>query len=338
MTKALKKKYNPIPTLQDNNNTAITDKEKAEMLANQFIKAHSIELTHNTFEQEHIIETVLDFLRVNENEKEKWTKFMTSPKEVTNVLKGLTSLKAPGPDKIQNIILKNLSKKAIVQLMYIINSMFKMSYFPQQWKIAHIIPIAKPGKPDYMPSCYRPVSLLPTLAKVTEKIILTRIQKHEKNNNIIIKQQFGFRQKHNTLQQIIRITNDIVTGFNKKKVTTMLLLDIEKAFDKVWIDGLIYKLIQNKYPTTIIKLIYSYMRSREFRVTINGILTEHKSIPAGVPQGSILGPALFNIYLNDIEESSKTNLALYADDTAIYAQSFHAVVAAKQIQMHITKL
>lgn len=176
------------------------------------------------------------------------------------------------------------------------------------------------------------------MAKVTEKIILQRLQNHEKKHSIIIKQQFGFRQKYNTVQQLLRITNDIIKGFNNNKVTAMLLLDIEKAFDKVWIDGLIYKLIQYNYPSALIKLIHSYMTDRKFKVTISGIKTSEILITVGVPQGSILGPILFIIFINDIPTFLKTKLALFADDTAIYAQSFHATVAAKQTQIHVSQL
>lgn len=338
MTKALKKRYQQIPTLSDNFSSAITDQHKAEMIATQFEKAHTIDLLNNTYEQQQIIETVQNYFWENESKSEEWKNHITSPKELATIIKYLPPLKAPGKDNIQNIILKNFGKKAIVQFTYIINAIFRLSHFPQNWKTAYVIPIQKPGKPADKPDSYRPISLLPTMAKVAEKVILYRIRKHEGQHKLTIDQQFGFREKHNTVQQVIRITNDIVTNFNKGNVTTMLLLDIEKAFDRVWIQGLIYKMIKYEYPCTIIKLVYSYLKQRNFKVVINNIKSTKKEIPAGVPQGSILGPVLFNIYLNDIPTFSKTNLALYADDTAIYAHSFSAIVAAKQLQIHVGML
>lgn len=214
-------------------------------------------------EQEQIIEDVTDYLWQKERSAEDLKNFSTSPTEVAHTLKELLSMKAPGPDQIQNIVLINFSRKAIVQLTYIINAILKFSYFPQQWKIAEIIPILKPGKPDTKPVSYRPISLLPTTTKVTEKIILKRLQKHENTLHIIRNEQFCFRHRHSTVQQIFRITNDIITGFNKNKVTTMLFLDMEKAFDKVWVDGLIRKLISYKYPPVLVKLIHSYMTNRK---------------------------------------------------------------------------
>nr|XP_034178178.1 uncharacterized protein LOC117603293 [Osmia lignaria] len=132
MTKALKKTYSPIPVLQDNNITTITDKEKANLLAAQFKKAHSIDLIQNTYEQEQIMEDVTDFLWENEERTEEWKSLITSPGEVREVIKKLPSMKALGSDQMQNIVLK---------------AVLKLRYFPQQWKLALVIsiPESKPG-------------------------------------------------------------------------------------------------------------------------------------------------------------------------------------------------
>ncbi|CAK9799286.1 Probable RNA-directed DNA polymerase from transposon BS [Anthophora plagiata] len=118
----------------------------------------------------------------------------------------------------------------------------------------------------------------------------------------------------------------------------MVLLDIQKAFDKVWIDGLLHKMIKQEYPKYLIKLIHSYITERTFKVVYNSSKSTTRKTRAGVPQGSVLGPQLFKIYLNDIPEFQKTKMALFADDTALYAHSFNAIVAAKQIQIHIYEL
>lgn len=337
MTKIFKKEYHPISTLVKNDTEALTDQEKAEMLASQFEEVHKIELENNTREQDLIITEVNNYIH-NNNNTENWYQFSTTPREIINIIRQLPSQKAPGIDKIQNIILKNVGKKVIVQITYIINACIKLAHFPKQWKTGRIIPILKPGKKKSEPSSYRPISLLPTMAKLTEKIILQRLNKYEKNNKIIIDNQFGFREKHNTVQQIARIANDTITNFNKNNVTVLLLLDIEKAFDRVWTDGVLHKMIKYKYPSTIVKLINSYLRNRKLTVAVNDINSTKRKIRAGVPQGSVLGPKLFNIYLNDIPLFQKTQTALFADDTAIYSHSFSAIVAAKQIQIHLNIL
>ena len=251
---------------------------------------------------------------------------------------GLPGKKAPGVDGIQNLILKNLPRKAIVQFMYIINASIKKYHFPTNWKTGVIVPIHKTGKKEAEASSYRPISLLPTMSKVLEKIVHSRLNRFEKANNILIDEQFGFREKHSTVQQVTRIVNDVSTNFNRELVTVMLLLDIEKAFDTVWIEGLINKLMKQKYPPILIKFIASYLNGRHLRVQINNIKYTKRPIQAGVPQGSVLGPKLFNVYLNDIPTFTKTKLALFADDTAIYAHSYNAIIAAKEIQTHMTIL
>lgn len=342
-TKIFKKKFQVIPTLEDNNKEAFLDKDKAEMIATQYENVHNIDLTNNSLQQEEIIKKVKEVINKEretncDNNIEEYKQLLTSPKEINNIIRKLPSLKAPGKDGIQNIVIKNIGRKAIVQLMYIINAIIKTGNYPQKWKTAIVIPILKTGKNPIYPASYRPISLLTSISKVVEKVILNKIRKHEKQNNIIIDEQFGFKAQHNTVQQVVRIVNDIRYNFNINKVTVMLLLDIEKAFDKVWIDGLIYKMIQYNYPNIIIKLIHSYLNNRKLQVKVNNAYSKERNIRAGVPQGSVLGPALFSIYVNDVVKFAKTKIAMFADDTAIYAHSFSAIVAAKQIQIHINML
>ena len=336
MTKIFKKEYNHIPILEKNNKEAVTPREKAEMLATQYENVHDIDLKNNTPFQQQVIEKVKKHME--ETTITDAYKHFTNPKEIKIEINRLPSKKAPGIDNIQNIVLKRLTRKAIVQLMYIINASINMQYFTSHWKTGLITPILKPGKKSNDPASYRPISLLNTLSKLTEKIILNRLNAHDSKEKIIIDEQFGFRHNHNTVQQVVRIVNDISVNFNKKKLTTMVLLDIEKAFDKVWIDGLLYKMIQYKYPDVLIKLIHSYLHNRHLIVTVNGEKSTKRKIRAGVPQGSVLGSKFFIIFINDIPKFEKTNTALFADDLAIYAHSFSAIVAAKQLQMHIYQL
>lgn len=216
--------------------------------------------------------------------------------------------------------------------------MISLTHWPASWKVATVVPIPKPNKPHTNPTNYRPISLLNTMSKLAEKIILKRILKFNNKNKIIKPHQFGFRPKHNTIQQIVRIITDTTAEFNKNKVTAMVLLDLEKAFDKIWIKGLTHKLQSQGFPQLIVKIIHSYLSDRSFKVKVNNSYSTTTPIPAGVPQGSVLGPVLFSLYLNDLPTCAKTNTALFADDTAIYAHSFNADVASKQIQLQIYQL
>lgn len=159
------------------------------------------------------------------------------------------------------------------------------------------------------------------MSKVLETIVLERIKQHEEQNQILIPEQFGFKKHHCTVKQLARITDKITNNFNIKKTTSLLTLDIEKAFDSVWHQGLIYKLINLNFPPYIIKIIHSFLTNRTFQVKVNGKLSDKQKIPAGTPQGAVTSPTLFNYFINDIPKHPQTSLALFADDTAIIAES-----------------
>lgn len=165
--------------------------------------------------------------------------------------------------------LKKLSFLGRDYLVEIINSINCLRYYPNEWKCAKVIPIPKPGKPSYLVSSYRPISLLSTISKLIEKIIAIRFDRFVQENSILPPEQFGFRNNHSTVAQLGRVVDDIVDGFNVKKHCGMLTIDIEKAFDCVWIKGLLYKLITLKFAPYIIYLIHTYLADRYFHVFIN---------------------------------------------------------------------
>ncbi|GFU76390.1 RNA-directed DNA polymerase from mobile element jockey [Trichonephila clavipes] len=176
----------------------------------------------------------------------------------------------------------------------------KMGYFPQLWKTASVIPILKPGKDPTLPDSFRPISLLPVLSKITEKIIQKRLCLHLNDNDILIPQQHGFRAGLSTSHQFLRVVEYIKSGFQDRKSTGAVFLDIQKAFDRVWHVGLLYKLIKIKTPPHLIKLINSFLNNRSFTVKVNNSHSSDRRIIAGTPQGSSISPILFNIYVNDI--------------------------------------
>lgn len=332
MSKLLKTNHPPIPSFSTSN-TPMSDLEKAETLANTFndIQTHD---PHNNPEQQSIHDEAADFLFNTHPDPSLCLHLYTTPTEIKNILKSLPTKKAPGPDKLENIILKNSSKKSIVQLHYIINAIIRLSYFPKAWKSSIIIPIPKPAKDHTNPANFRPISLISTLAKITEKVILSRIHDLDLHHELTSDHQFGFRPGLGTTHQILRLVTDISINYNQSKNTALLLLDLKNAFDKVWHKGLIHKLISLQVDDHLIKLIDSYLSNRTFTVKINNTHSTPKTATAGVPQGSVLAPKLFNIFLNDIPPFPNTKLGLYADDTAIYSHSFYAIAANKQIQIH----
>ncbi|GBN97299.1 putative RNA-directed DNA polymerase from transposon X-element [Araneus ventricosus] len=207
--------------------------------------------------------------------------------------------------------------KSIIRLTEIINAILKFQYFPNQWTTAIVTPILKHGENSRDPSSYRPISLLSSLSKIAEAVILKRLT--EATEDHLIPFQFGFRKNLSTVQQLLRIREVIREGMEEGWDTGAVFLDIAKAFDRVWRDGLVYKLIELRVPGSIIKLIATYLRGRHFAVLVGNYLSSERSIAAGVVQGSKVGPYLFNSYVNDIASprNCQTKLCLFADDTAV---------------------
>jgi hypothetical protein len=221
----------------DGNQTAMTDADKSSMLADYYANVHDLHLDEIqlTEGQKHIKDTVEAFDRTDFTCDGTYLReFRISPSELKEAIKKLPNKKAPGEDEIRNIIIKNFSNKAIVQLHYIINAVVELQYFPQVWKNATVIPIPKAGKTSD-PGNFRPISLLNTLGKLTEKILHKRLTRLDKKLKLTRDEQFGFRPRHDTSQQVVRIGTDMAYNYNKDKVTAMALLDIQKAFDRVWV-------------------------------------------------------------------------------------------------------
>lgn len=222
--------------------------------------------------------------------------------------------------------------------MYIINAIFLLQHFPLSWKSATVIPILKPGKPTHDPNSYRPISLLNMLAKLAERCILQKINKFKLTAKIP-DNQFGFKPGHSTTLLVSKLVTDVQDKANQSMNTVLLSLDIKRAFDTVWHSGLIYKLFSyHNFPLYFISLFHSYLKNRTFTVKVGNSHSNIKTITAGVPQGTVLSPILYNLYLSDLPTYPNTKTALFADDTLIYAHSFYAEAAKRQILSHLTTL
>lgn len=222
-------------------------------------------------------------------------------------------------------------------LALIINACLKLSYFPEKWKHAKVIAIKKPNKPGSLPSSHRPISLLSSLSKVLERVVLIRLTKHLKNNNILPPEQHGFREKLSTVTQLQRIKSHIQGGFNVRKSTGMILIDIEKAYERIWHNGLLFKLIVTKTPHYIIKFIHSYLRNRTFQVNVNNNASTTKHITYGLPQCAVLSPTLYNVYIHDFPRTQDCKIAFFADDTAFFATSRLSRTIIKNLENAVKK-
>ena len=188
------------------------------------------------------------------------------------------------------------------------------------WKLANVTPIFKKGDKQLIKN-YRPISLLPICGKIFEKIIFNNLYAYLHTNNLISKNQSGFRPGNSTTNQLLYLLDEIHQAFDSTESLEVraVFLDISKAFDKVWHEGLIFKLEQNGVSGNMLKLFQNYLSNRKQRVVLNGSCSDYSSIESGVPQGSVLGPLLFLVYINDLERNIKSNVKFFADDTMLFS-------------------
>lgn len=337
MTKKLRNDLTKIPKISHNGVEYFTNPDKSEAFAT-YLESIYTESPHTLPNHAEITNTANKFVsQIYPIPPHILQTLRVSPQEIRNTLKTFPNNKAPGPDGIPYRLLKNLPRKAIVQLMKIINAIFELQHFPPQFKQAIVIFINKPGKNPSLPSSYRPISLLNTLSKVVEKLFLTRFRKYCNERKLIPDEQFGFRPGHDTNLLAAKIVNDIFDAYNLKMNTTLLLLDMEKAFDSVWHAGLLYKLaVLHNIPLYFVSLLNSYLSKRTFQVNIENSFSGYRNLKSGVPQGTVLSPLLYTLYIADFPKFPLTNIALYADDTAVYSKSFYAQAAKQRLAHHLT--
>lgn len=188
--------------------------------------------------------------------------------------------------------------------------------------------LPKAGKNILKPESYRPITLLSTISKVFESLLLRHLTPHITPRP----EQFGFRSEHSTTLQLSRVLHLLSSTMNKKEYAVAVFLDIEKAFDRVWHDGLTHKLTTSDAPRRVVKVVQSFLSNRSFRVVVDGALSAPRPVRAGVPQGSCLSPACYSRYADDIPTTPQSTLALYADDAAYITTSLNGKHAALKMQ------
>jgi hypothetical protein len=192
-----------------------------------------------------VIEVVNEAMRAYEYAPASEPKLI-SPSEVLEAIKGLKVGKAPGPNGVPDRALRHLPKRAITSLTKLFNAVLRRQYIPPAWKHARVVSILKPGKDPTLPSSYRPISLLDTVGKLFEKILLARVLREVNERGLLRDEQFGFRPRHSTALQLGRLVERVNINFDERRMTGAVFLDVAKAFDTVWVKGLLYMLtIQN---------------------------------------------------------------------------------------------
>ena len=240
-------------------------------------------------------------------------------KEIYRALKKCSKESSTGTDQIHNLMLKNLPARSIQQLQKIFNKSVTEEVVPDGMKTSMVIMLPKKTDDTSSPLNYRPISLTSCLGKLFERIMCKRLYDFLNENHILIDEQSGFRRHRRTADNLYFLTQKVAESFNRGKKAICIFFDICKAFDRVWHNGLIYKLLEAKVPLWLVRWLQEFLAYRRFIVKVGSCLSEYKNIEAGVPQGSVISPLLFSLFINDIPIEKKPNCSqstLFADDLA----------------------
>lgn len=242
----------------------------------------------------------------------------TDQNEVRNILLSLKSGSAPGWDNIPTTFLKHVQSEIVPIITHLANLCFSQGIFPTALKQSIITPVYKAGDRGIV-SNYRPISVLPAISKIIEKLLNSRLLNYLNKCKILSPSQFGFRQGKSTEDAVSALSSLVVEQLDNHKKCLSVFLDLQKAFDTVSIPILVHKLKAIGLRGVPLELFKDYLSSRRQRVKLDSYTSGDAEVSYGVPQGSVLGPTLFLIYINDLctMEIKQANIFSYADDTAV---------------------
>ena len=243
--------------------------------------------------------------------------FSISVAGILKLLKNLKPGKAAGPDRLKPILLKELCEEIAPIIQVIFERSIQTGKLPAEWCRAQVSPIFKKGDKTSAAN-YRPISLTCILCKVLEHIMASHLVKHFDKHDLLYDLQHGFREKRSCDTQLTMLFEDLARNTSVGKQTDLILLDFSKAFDKVNHSKLIWKLHQYGIRGNALSWIQAFLGNRSQTVVIEGEESGSVPVSSGVPQGSVLGPILFLVFINDLPEKLSSQVRLFADDTAVY--------------------
>ena len=315
-----------IPPLQFQGSIVSDDEAKAKLL-NDFFVSQSV-LDENDSEPLPELPS-LSYLPL-EN-------ICITPLEVKDALKALPLGKAPGPDGINNRILFELHSELAHPLCDLFNKSLSSSSFPDVWKKANVHPLFKSGDNSVLKN-YRPISLLNSLGKVLERVIFKHIFNFLRSNAILTPLQSGFVPGDSTVNQLVYLLDTISASVDSGKEVRAVFCDVSKAFDRVWHRGLLHKMESIGIKGSVLGWFSSYLTRRRQRVVLPGVASGWDETKAGVPQGSILGPLLFLIFINDIVLGIESNIRLFADDTSLFLTVDNPITSAEVLTSDLRQI
>ena len=291
------------PLVREDGSTATSSLDKAELLGSYFANKMKVPAPHQAVPDTPILTNKrLSTLHITEE-------------EVKQLLLKVNVKKAIGPDKVSPHILKKCASQLTPVLTKIFQACLVQQVWPKLWKRASVSAIHKKGSRNSLKN-YRPISLLSVLGKLYEKIIVEKMSAFFDDNQLISTKQYGFRKSRSTSDLLLQLTSEWNATLDKREYTYVIALDIAGAFDRVWHKGLTAKLKSLGISGNLLGLIDNYLQNRVLQVALNGQTSEEYHIEASVPQGSVIGPMLWNVFFNDLLQMIPQAFA-YADDCTL---------------------
>jgi len=242
-----------------------------------------------------------------------------SIEELNEALSVLVDKSSPGPDGLSYLIFCKLPKKAKEMYLRLINLSWESGTCPQNWKITYVISILRLHEDNKNIDSYRLISLTNCIVKILERMIASRLRFYLESNNLINRIQAGFRKNYCTLDQAIRLKTEAENVVRSGNITTAVTLDFSKAFDLIWVDGLLLKMMRLNITGKILNWVKNYLTNRINQIKIGNSLSDPYNLDNGTPQGSVLSPLLFLIMINDFPIiSSNSSSSLFADDSSLW--------------------
>ena len=260
--------------------------------------------------------------------------------DIVKLVNNIDVHKGSGIDFLPTFILKDCFEKIPTQLTYLFNQSITLAIFPESWAIATITPIPKVGN-THLVNNWRPISIVPLIGKLMEKLCTNLLNKHLEINNILCDEQYGFRPKRSTSLAIFNYIKSITEEINRKKIVGAIYLDFAEAFDSINHDLLIHKLSDMGCNKRLLFWIKNYLKNRKIRTKLNNTISTTEPLICGVPQGSVLGPALFLCYINDLALTVRRlglDVSLFADDAVIYCSNHDQQFIQMRLERALSKI